>query len=225
MALVVTKYGGTSVGSIDKIRNVARRLIETKKKKGTTWWSCSRPWPGDGPFAASGPGDDGKSQSPGTGCAGSTGGTGYRGPSSAWPCRAWATRPRPLLVSSPPSITDHGLLGGPASATTVARRIMGRAVRKGHKMSWPWPASRAGRAGEHHRPWAGRVGHDRRWPCAAALKANVCEIFTDVEGVHTTDPGCAPKPADEKGLLRGDAGKWPAWGTGRTIRSVEIRQK
>lgn len=29
MALIVQKYGGSSVGTIDRIRNVARRLIET----------------------------------------------------------------------------------------------------------------------------------------------------------------------------------------------------
>ncbi len=32
MALVVQKYGGTSVGDVDKIKNVARRVIETKGK-------------------------------------------------------------------------------------------------------------------------------------------------------------------------------------------------
>lgn len=31
MALIVQKYGGSSVGTIDRIRNVARRLIEVKK--------------------------------------------------------------------------------------------------------------------------------------------------------------------------------------------------
>ena len=31
MALIVQKYGGSSVGSIDRIRNVARRLVETHK--------------------------------------------------------------------------------------------------------------------------------------------------------------------------------------------------
>ncbi len=31
MALIVQKYGGSSVGTIDRIRNVARRLIETKE--------------------------------------------------------------------------------------------------------------------------------------------------------------------------------------------------
>ncbi|MCX8011649.1 MAG: aspartate kinase, partial [Desulfobacterota bacterium] len=32
MGIIVQKYGGTSVGSIEKIKNVARRLIETQKK-------------------------------------------------------------------------------------------------------------------------------------------------------------------------------------------------
>jgi len=32
MGLIVQKYGGTSVGSIEKIKNVAQRLIETQKK-------------------------------------------------------------------------------------------------------------------------------------------------------------------------------------------------
>ncbi|RMF94229.1 MAG: aspartate kinase [Candidatus Schekmanbacteria bacterium] len=32
MALIVQKYGGTSVGDIEKIKNVARRVIETKRK-------------------------------------------------------------------------------------------------------------------------------------------------------------------------------------------------
>ena len=37
---------------------------------------------------------------------------------------------------------------------------------------------------------------------AAALKAEVCEIFTDVEGVYTTDPEYLPQgPKDEKDLL------------------------
>ncbi|MEQ1841969.1 MAG: aspartate kinase, partial [Verrucomicrobiales bacterium] len=30
MALIVQKYGGTSVGSPERIRNVARRLLETQ---------------------------------------------------------------------------------------------------------------------------------------------------------------------------------------------------
>ena len=33
MALIVQKYGGTSVGTIDRIRNVARRLIELQNEE------------------------------------------------------------------------------------------------------------------------------------------------------------------------------------------------
>ena len=32
MALIVQKYGGTSVGTIEKIRNVAKRVLEDHKK-------------------------------------------------------------------------------------------------------------------------------------------------------------------------------------------------
>ena len=32
MALIVQKYGGTSVGTTERIRNVARRVLETQKE-------------------------------------------------------------------------------------------------------------------------------------------------------------------------------------------------
>ena len=32
MALIVQKYGGTSVGSIARIKNVAQRIAKTKKE-------------------------------------------------------------------------------------------------------------------------------------------------------------------------------------------------
>src|SRR6059058_4531139 len=32
MRLIVQKYGGTSVGTLERIRNVARRLIETQRE-------------------------------------------------------------------------------------------------------------------------------------------------------------------------------------------------
>jgi len=32
MALVVQKYGGTSVGSVERVRAVAERVVETQKK-------------------------------------------------------------------------------------------------------------------------------------------------------------------------------------------------
>ncbi len=32
MALVVQKYGGTSIGSVERVRAVAERVVETQKK-------------------------------------------------------------------------------------------------------------------------------------------------------------------------------------------------
>ena len=44
--LIVQKYGGTSVGDPERIRNVARRAVATAQRPATAWWSWSRPWPG-----------------------------------------------------------------------------------------------------------------------------------------------------------------------------------
>ena len=42
---------------------------------------------------------------------------------------------------------------------------------------------------------------------AAAVKADLCDIYTDVDGVYTTDPRIVPQgPAAGQDLLRGDAG-------------------
>ena len=42
---------------------------------------------------------------------------------------------------------------------------------------------------------------------AVAVKADLCDIYTDVDGVYTTDPRIVPKATPSaQGLLRGDAG-------------------
>jgi aspartate kinase len=46
---------------------------------------------------------------------------------------------------------------------------------------------------------------------AASLKADVCEIFTDVNGVYTTDPHLYPKPASWIASPTRDGWKCPAW--------------
>jgi len=44
---------------------------------------------------------------------------------------------------------------------------------------------------------------------AAALKADECHIYTDVDGVYTTDPESNPKPADSITLPLKKCWKWP----------------
>lgn len=44
MALIVQKFGGSSVADIDKIKNVAEKVIKVKKTE-TRWLSFCRLWP------------------------------------------------------------------------------------------------------------------------------------------------------------------------------------
>jgi len=43
MPLLVQKYGGTSVGSPERIQNVAERIVRTRRAA-RTWWWWSRRW-------------------------------------------------------------------------------------------------------------------------------------------------------------------------------------
>ena len=43
MALIVQKYGGSSVADTESIKRVAKRVVETKKKGNRVPWS-SPPW-------------------------------------------------------------------------------------------------------------------------------------------------------------------------------------
>ena len=50
---------------------------------------------------------------------------------------------------------------------------------------------------------------------AAAIKADRCDIYTDVDGVYTTDPRVVPQGAPHgQNRLRGDAGNGVAWRQG-----------
>ena len=68
------------------------------------------------------------------------------------------------------------------------------------------PASRASRP-TRDVTTLGRGGSDTTAVAlAAALDADVCEIYTDVDGVYTADPRIVPERAQaRRGLLRGDA--------------------
>jgi aspartate kinase len=61
---------------------------------------------------------------------------------------------------------------------------------------------------------------------AAALKAQVCEIFTDVEGVYTTDPGICPKARKLKKVSYEEMLEMASLGAKvLEIRSVEFAKK
>ena len=65
----------------------------------------------------------------------------------------------------------------------------------------------------------GRGGSDTTGVAiAAALKADVCEIYTDVDGVYTTDPNSAPRQGNSPRSLMTKCWRWPVWGR-RSFRS------
>ena len=61
---------------------------------------------------------------------------------------------------------------------------------------------------------------------AAVLEADVCEIYTDVDGVYTTDPGIVPGgPQDRPDQLRRDAGAGQPGGRGAALPVDRVRQE
>ena len=188
MSLVVQKYGGTSVGSLDRIRGVAKRVAqthrdghqvivvvsamagETDKLLGMGWELSERP----------------------------------------------AEREMDVLVSSGEQVSAALLaiqlneLGVPARSLLghQARILTDNVHRKARIRTIDGGALRDLLAGGNVLVVAGFQGTDAYGnittlgrggsdtsavAIAAAVKADVCEICTDVDGVYTTDPGVCPK--------------------------------
>jgi len=187
MSLVVQKYGGTSVGSLDRIRGVAKRVAqthrdghqvivvvsamagETDKLLGMGWELSERP----------------------------------------------AEREMDVLVSSGEQVSAALLaiqlneLGVPARSLLghQARILTDNVHRKARIRTIDGGALRDLLAGGNVLVVAGFQGTDAYGnittlgrggsdtsavAIAAAVKADVCEICTDVDGVYTTDPGVCP---------------------------------
>ena len=181
--LIVQKYGGTSVGSIERIKAVAERVVETKKQGNDVVVIVS---------AMSGETDKliglagGISQDP-------------------------EGREMDLLLSSGERISaaltaiainelgcksmsftgrQTGIITDKAHTSAKIEKISGdrvkRALRKGVV---PVIAGFQGVTETSDVTTLGRGGSDlTAVALAAALKADLCEIYTDVDGVYTTDP-------------------------------------
>ncbi|MEZ4257362.1 MAG: aspartate kinase [Polyangiales bacterium] len=183
MSLIVQKFGGTSVGSVDRIRNVARRVAETRLKGHDVIVVVS---------AMSGETDRllklGKELSP----------------------RA-ESREMDVLVATGETVTSALLaialnqMGVPArslqahQAKILTDDVHTKARIKsidGSKISEALGAGKVvvvpgfqGVDAHGNVTTLGRGGSDTSAVAiAAAAKADVCEIYTDVDGVYTADP-------------------------------------
>ncbi len=183
MALIVQKYGGSSVGSIDRIRNVARRLVETQKGGNQVVAVIS---------AMSGVTDKliglahevmdnpperemdvllatGEQQSIALLCM-AIADMGYKAMSFTGAqagIRTYGTHTRGRIDSIEPEMVTKALEEG---NIVVCAGFQG--------------VTKAG-----HIHTLGRGGSDlSAIAMAAAIKADLCQIFTDVDGVYTCDP-------------------------------------
>lgn len=190
MALVVQKYGGTSVGSVERIRNVARRVAktyddgndvvvvvsamsgETNKLVSLANEMCDFPSEREFDVLVA---------------------TGEQVTISllAMCLQSMGYQAKSYLGSQIPIITD--------SDFTRARieRVGDKKIREDLKNGTIIVvAGFQGVDRDGNVTTLGRGGSDTSAVAvAAALKADVCEIFTDVDGVYTTDPRIVPEAA------------------------------
>jgi aspartate kinase len=225
MALIVQKYGGTSVGSIDRIRNVAERVAkfkmlghqvvvvvsamsgETNRLIGLAKAITKEPDPRELDQLVS---------------------TGEQVTIAllAMALKELGLKAQELtgLARRSPSCTDERPHQGPHRAH---RRQTMRAAN--------WTSGNvvivAGFQGvdaDNNITTLGRGGSDTTGVAlAAALKADECQIYTDVDGVYTTDPRVVPEARRHgQDHLRGNAGNGVSLGSKvLQIRSVEFAGK
>ena len=188
MALIVQKYGGTSVGTVERIKNVAKKVLAAKQRGNEVVVVVSA-------------------------MAGETNRLlALAQQISELPDE----RERDVLLASGEQVSSSLLSLAIKDLGQPARSFLGHQVRIETDKAYgkariksidSTRIKRALKAGEivvvagfqgvdeeDNITTLGRGGSDTSAVAmAAALQANVCEIYTDVEGVFTTDPGICPK--------------------------------
>jgi aspartate kinase len=221
MALVVQKYGGTSVGSIDKIRNVARRVIETKKEGNDVVVVLS---------AMAGETDrllrlaQEMTENPNPREQDVLVSTGEQVTVALFSMavQSLGYKATSLLGFQATIYTDHSY--GRARISEIDTRRIMEEIRKDKIVA---VAGFQGLDEQGNITTLGRGGSDTTAVAiAAALKANVCEIFTDVEGVYTTDPRVCSKARKMKKVSYEEMLEMASLGAKvLEIRSVEFAKK
>jgi aspartate kinase len=186
--LIVQKYGGTSVGSIERIRAVAERVAGTKKQGNEVVVIVS---------AMSGETDkliqlaNQLSQNPEGREMDLLLSSGER-ISAALTAIAIQERGLPSMSFTGRQV---GIITSGSHTTAKIERITGEQVKKAvGKGIIPVIAGFQGITKTSEVTTLGRGGSDlTAVAVAVALKADLCEIYTDVDGVYTTDPNIVPE--------------------------------
>lgn len=221
MALIVQKYGGTSVGDITRIRNVARRVAKTRHEGNDVVVVVS---------AMSGETDrliqlaQQASENYDLREYDSLISTGEQVSVAlmAITLQSLGIPSKSFLGSQVRILTDS------AFSTSRIRKIEVQALRQALKQGFvPVVAGFQGVDKDGNITTLGRGGSDTTGVAlAAALKADVCEIFTDVEGVFTTDPNICPEARKLAHITYDEMMEMASMGAKvLQIRSVELAKK
>ena len=221
MAIVVQKYGGTSVGNLEKIRNVAERVIQSHKEGNQVVVVLS---------AMAGQTDDlirmaheitSEPEPRELDVLMSTGEQ-VSVALFAMTVQSMGYEVRSLLGFQVGILTDR--LYGKARIHEVNPTRLLNELNKGKILA---VAGFQGTDELGNITTLGRGGSDTTAVAiAAALGADVCEIFTDVDGVYTTDPNICPKAKKMEFISYDEMLEMSSMGAKvLEIRSVEVAKK
>ena len=191
MALIVQKYGGTSVGSTDRIKNVARRVAHYQRAGPSGRRRRVGDVRRDQPPARAGAKELSANPDPREldvdrrhRRAGHDRPPGHRAAGDA------ASGARSYTGGQVRILTDSAFTKARILAIDEAsmRRDLERGQR-GHRRRLPG----RGRRRQHHDARPRRLRHVRRRAGGGAASADECQIYTDVDGVYTTDPRIVPE--------------------------------
>jgi aspartate kinase len=184
MALIVQKYGGTSVANLEKIRNVADRVIRAKEG-GNNLVVVLSAMAGETDRLI-GLANQASESKPDEREYDALIATGEQVTVTllALTLHRMGHKARSFLAHQVKIHTDRAHTK--ARILKVDTREIEKELKKGHIVV---VAGFQGVDTENHVTTLGRGGSDTSAVAlAAALKADVCEIYTDVDGVYTTDP-------------------------------------
>jgi aspartate kinase len=188
MALIVQKYGGTSVGTVERIQNVARRVARTFDEGNEVVVIVSAMAGETNRLVALA---EAIAEIPDEREYDVLVSTGEQVTIAllAMCLKTMGYKAKSYLGSQIPMVTDK------AYAKARIKEIGDKNIREDLKNGCiVVVAGFQGTDGEGNITTLGRGGSDTSAVAvAAALKADVCEIFTDVDGVYTTDPRIVPE--------------------------------
>jgi len=221
MSLIVQKFGGTSVANLERIRKVAERVIETKRKGNDVVVVLS---------AMAGETDrllrlaHEITETPNPREVDVLISTGEQVSVALFSItvQSLGYKAVSLLGHQVRIITDNAY--GRARISEIDTRRIMEEIRKDRIVV---VAGFQGQDEQGNITTLGRGGSDTTAVAvAAALKAQVCEIYTDVEGVFTTDPNICPKARKLKKISYEEMLEMASLGAKvLEIRSVEFAKK